>query len=95
MVASNVDKVQVNWALILLEVMCRQAGNIRGAKGISLSPYLYHLYESLGVLSKDEQQQLRTKSSFIRYGLKETEEPEPEDSGSDHTGETSRGRRRS
>src|SRR5450759_3046087 len=78
-VAALKEGLEINWASILLEVMKRQLGNIKGAKAISLSTYLYQYYEAEQLLTKEEIKTHNLEATLIKYGCVE-EEKEAEQS---------------
>lgn len=84
-IACLVDRLQVNWAALILEVMMRQVGNLKGTKGISLSTYLFHMYNELDLLTPSEGVTLRTRLNCIKYIGKEKRiaEEESEESEDD------------
>ena len=82
-IAARFEGLEVNWGLILLEVMKRHVANMKGTKGCSLTPFLYHFYGHFQLLNDAEKIELSTKTSYIRFGV---EDEVPKDPDSDYEG---------
>jgi hypothetical protein len=80
--AALYQKVEINWASLLLDVMQRQVNNITGRKGVSLSPYLFQFYAAERVLTRAERTMLSVKETHLKYGISSAE-PEEEDDSSE------------
>ena len=66
----------VDWAKIFMDLVHRLVGGIQKTKPTPICPFLYHLYESQGLLTEKEETDYIAAQELIRYRI--TLEPEPE-----------------
>ena len=66
----------VDWAKIFMDLVHRLVGGAEKTKPTSICPFLYHLYESQGLLTEEEETDYRAAQELTKYRI--TPEPEPE-----------------
>ena len=59
----------VDWAVIFMELINRLVGGAGKSKPTSICHFLYHLYDSKGLLTKDEKTNYRVAQELIRYWI--------------------------
>ena len=70
----------VDWAIIFMELVNRLVGGVGKTKPTPICPFLYHLYESKGLLTKDEETEYTAAQELNRYRIMLDRDPES-DSG--------------
>ena len=68
----------VDWAIIFMELVNRLVGGAGKAKPTPICPFLYHLYESKGLLTKDEETDYKAAQELNRYQITLNRDPESE-----------------
>ena len=66
----------IDWAKIFMDLVYRLVGGAGKTKPIPIYPFLYHLYESQGLLTEDEETNYRAAQELTRYRI--TPDPKPE-----------------
>ena len=66
----------VDWGKIFMDLVHRLVGGAGKTKPTPISSFLYHLYESQGLLTEKEETDHRAAQELIWYRI--TPEPEPE-----------------
>ena len=66
----------IDWAKIFMDLVHRLVGGAGKTKPIPICPFLYHLYESQGLLIEDEEMDYRAAQELTRYRI--TPDPESE-----------------
>ena len=59
----------VDWAIIFMELVNRLVGGAGKAKPTPICPFLYHLYESKGLLTEDEETDYKSAQELNRYRI--------------------------
>ena len=59
----------VDWAKIFSELDQRLVGRVGKSKPTSICPFLYHLYESKGLLMEEEETDYTTAKELNRYRI--------------------------
>ena len=59
----------VDWAIIFMELVNRLIGGVDKTKPMPICPFLYHLYESKGLLTEDEETDYTTAQELNRYQI--------------------------
>ena len=59
----------VDWARIFTELVNRLVGGASKSKPSPICPFLYHLYESKGLLTEDEETDYRVAQELTRYRI--------------------------
>ena len=70
----------VDWAIIFMELVNRLVGGASKTKPMPICPFLYHLYQSKGLLTKDEETDYIAAQELNRYQITPDRDPES-DSG--------------
>ena len=70
----------VDWAIIFMELVNRLVGGAGKTKPTPICPFLYHLYESKGLLTEDEETDYTTAQELNRYRITPDRDPDS-DSG--------------
>ena len=65
----------VDWAIIFMELINRLVGGAGKAKPTPICPFLYHLYESKGLLTKDEETDYKAAQELNRYRITPDQDP--------------------
>ena len=58
----------VDWAIIFMELVNRLVGGAGKTKATPIFPFLYHLYESKGLLTKDEERGIHLCECRVESG---------------------------
>ena len=61
------SKRSVDWWIIFMELVNRLVGGAGKAKPTPICPFLYHLYESKGLLMEDEETDYKAAQELNRY----------------------------
>ena len=59
----------VDWAIIFMELVNRLVGGAGKTKPTPICPFLYHLYESKGLLTEDEETNYKSAQELNRYRI--------------------------
>ena len=59
----------IDWAIIFMELVNRLVGGAGKAKPTPICPFLYHLYESKGLLTEDEDTDYKAAQELNRYRI--------------------------
>ena len=59
----------VDWAIIFMELVNRLVGGAGKTKPTPICPFLYHLYESKGMLTEDEETDYKAAQELNRYRI--------------------------
>ena len=70
----------VDWAIIFMELVNRLVGRVGKTKPTPICPFLYHLYESKGLLTEDEETDYTATQELNQYRITRDRDPES-DSG--------------
>ena len=62
-------KRSVDWAIIFMELVNRLVGGAGKTKATPICPFLYHLYESKGLLTEDEETDYKVAQELNRYRI--------------------------
>ena len=68
----------VDWAIIFMELINRLVGGASKTKPTPICPFLYHLYESKRLLTKDEEIDYKATQKLNRYRITPDRDPESE-----------------
>ena len=68
----------VDWSIIFMELVNRLVGGAGKAKPTPICPSLYHLYESKGLLTEDEETDYKAVQELNRYRITPDRDPESE-----------------
>ena len=68
----------VDWAVIFMELVNRLVGGAGKTKPTPICPFLYHLYESKGLLTEDEETDYKSAQELNRYRISPERHPESE-----------------
>ena len=68
----------VDWAIIFMELVNRLVGGAGKTKPTPICPFLYHLYESKGLLTEDEETDYKAARELNRYRITPDRDPELE-----------------
>ena len=68
----------VDWAIIFMELVNRLVGGAGKTKPTPICPFLYHLYESKGLLTEDEETDYKSAHELNRYRISPEQDPESE-----------------
>ena len=66
----------VDWLIIFIELVNRLVGGAGKAKPTPICPFLYHLYESKGLLTKDEETDYKVAQEFNWYRITPDRDPD-------------------
>ena len=66
----------IDWTKIFMDLVHRLVGGAGKTKPTPICPFLYHFYESQGLLTEDEETDYRAAQELTRYRI--TPDPEPE-----------------
>ena len=66
----------VDWSIIFMELVNRLVGGAGKTKPTPICPFLYHLYESKGLLTKDEKTDYKAAQELNRYRITPDRDPE-------------------
>ena len=66
----------VDWSIIFMELVNRLVGKAGKAKPTPICPFLYHLYESKGLLTKEEETDYKAAQELNRYRITLDQDPE-------------------
>ena len=59
----------IDWAVIFMELVNRFVGGAGKAKPTPICPFLYHLYESKGLLTEEEETDYKAAQELNRYQI--------------------------
>ena len=65
----------VYWAIIFIELVNRLVGKARKSKPTPICPFLYHLYDSKGLLTEDEETDYRAAQELTQYWIMPDRDP--------------------
>ena len=65
----------VDWAVIFMELVNRLVGGAGKSKPTPICPFLYHLYNSKGLLTDDEETDYRVAQELTRYRITPDRDP--------------------
>ena len=68
----------IDWAIIFMELVNRLVGGAGKAKPTPICPFLYHLYESKGLLTEDEEIDYKAAQELNQYRITPDRDPESE-----------------
>ena len=68
----------VDWAIIFMELVNRLVGGAGKTKPTPIYPFLYHLYESKGLLTEDEETDYKSAQELNWYRISSERDPESE-----------------
>ena len=68
----------VDWAKIFVELVNRLVGTVGKTKPTPICPFLYHLYESKGLLTEDMETDYRTAEELTWYRITLDRDPDSE-----------------
>ena len=68
----------VDWARIFMELVNQLVGGAGKSKPSPIYPFLYHLYESKGLLMKEEEIDYRAAQELTRYRITPDRDPDSE-----------------
>ena len=68
----------IDWARIITELVNRLVGGAGKSKPTPICPFLYHLYESKGLLTEDEETDYRAAQELTRYWIIPNQDPDSE-----------------
>ena len=68
----------VDWAIIFMELINWLVGGAGKTKPTPICPFLYHLYESKGLLTEDEETDYKSAQELNRYRISPDRDPESE-----------------
>ena len=71
----------VDWAKIFMDLVNRLVGGANKSKLTSIYPFLYHLYESKGLLTKEEETDYRVAQELTWYRITPNRDPDSESEG--------------
>ena len=66
----------VDWSIIFMELVNRLVGGAGKTKPTPIYPFLYHLYESKGLLTEDEETDYKAAQELNRYRITPDWDPE-------------------
>ena len=66
----------VDWSIIFMELVNRLVGGAGKTKPTPICPFLYHLYESKGLLTEDEETDYKAAQELNRYRITPDRDPE-------------------
>ena len=66
----------VDWAVIFMELVNRFVGGASKTKPTPICPFLYHLYESKGLLTEEEETDYKVAQELHRYRITLDRDPE-------------------
>ena len=66
----------VDWSIIFMELINRLVGEAGKAKPTPICPFFYHLYESKGLLTEDEETNYKAAQELNRYRITHDRDPE-------------------
>ena len=66
----------VDWAIIFMELINRLVGRAGKTKPTTIYPFLYHLYESKGLLTEDKETDYKAVQELNRYQISPDRDPE-------------------
>ena len=65
----------IDWAIIFMELVNWLVGGGGKSKPTPICPFLYHLYESKGLLTEDEETDYKSAQELNRYGITPERDP--------------------
>ena len=65
----------IGWSIIFMELVNRLVGRAGKAKLIPICPFLYHLYESKGLLTEDKEIDYKAVQELNRYRITSDRDP--------------------
>ena len=68
----------VDWVRIFMELVNKLVGGAGKSKPTSICPFLYHLYESNGLLIEEEETDYRAAQELTRYRITPDRDPDSE-----------------
>ena len=68
----------IDWARIFMELVNQLVGEAGKSKPTSICPFLYHLYESKGFLTEDEEIDYRAAQELTQYRITHDRDPDSE-----------------
>ena len=68
----------VDWSRIFMELVNRLVGGVGKTKSTPIGPFLYHLYESKGLLTEDKETNYKAMQELNRYWITPDRDPELE-----------------
>ena len=78
--ALNGDR-PVDWAKIFMDLINRLVGGVGKSKPTPICPFLYHLYESKGLLMEEEETDYRVAKELTWYRITPDHDPDSESEG--------------
>ena len=66
----------VDWSIIFMELVNRLVGGAGKTKSTPICPFLYHLYESKGLLTEDKETDYKAAQELNRYRITPDRDPE-------------------
>ena len=66
----------VDWSVIFMELVNRLVGGAGKTKSTPICPFLYHLYESKGLLTEEEETDYKAAQELNRYRITPDRDPE-------------------
>ena len=66
----------VDWSIIFMELVNRLVGGASKTKSTPICPFLYHLYESKGLLTEEEETDYKAAQELNRYRITPDWDPE-------------------
>ena len=66
----------IDWSIIFMELVNRLVGGAGKAKSTPICPFLYHLYESKGLLTEDKETDYKMVQELNRYRITPDRDPE-------------------
>src|SRR5450759_2676381 len=81
---------QVNWGLLIQEVVGHLVSNLEKKKASPISPYLFHLYYRNECLREEEMKEVEVARECLEYGIGPDMPPDDEDLGSESVGSEER-----
>ena len=72
---ANSRERSVDWAVIFMELVNRLVGGVGKTKPTPMCPFLYHLYESKGLLKEEEETDYRAAQELNRYRITPDRDP--------------------
>ena len=73
----------VDWGVVFRDLGFRLAAEVGKLKSIPISPFLFHMYESKGILTKEEETKYKTAQELQGYRItpEPGSRPQSEDEG--------------
>ena len=77
---------KVDWGRIISDLVGSLVGKVGGSRASPLSPYLFHLYHHMQLLTDTEEKEWRLHETLLRYGESGSDEEMEEESDSEPEG---------